>query len=106
MSAATLTNFTGEMTDQTRFSVEYVGEKKFRIDGSIVPGPYALFCGGEGHWEYLHSASTVYHLIMQGKKLQKDFGLPDKKVIISVGCQYILDLEIAYYQQQRRIQGL
>lgn len=49
----------------------------------------------------MHSHDCVYHLIQEAKKYEKQHRLPPQKVMLSVGCRYVLDFEIQHYQQLR-----
>lgn len=100
-----LTRFRGSVRASERFAVEYVGHYKLRIDRFQVPGPYALFCGNGDRWRYMNSCDGIYNLVAQAKVYEREFNLPTRKVLISTGCDYILDFEIQHFQRLRKQQS-
>ena len=101
---AILQKFKGRVRKGERFSVEYVGQNLVAVEGTTIPGPYALFCGSADAWRYMHSHDYVYHLIQKAKQYEERHRLTPQKVMLSVGCRYVLDFEIQHYQQLRKLQ--
>lgn len=92
--------------------MDYVGENQLMFEGTLIPGPYAVFLHSPIDPEktldnvdpdhvkvrLLHGTiTTAFFAVRQAKADQINWGLQSTKVIMSETCQQILDIEIGYF---------